>query len=183
MKQNITTILEAALFAAQRHSQQKRKGSAAEPYVNHLLEVAHLASMALGDPDPNLVAAALLHDTIEDAGVTREELVDRFGDDVASLVAEVTDDKSLPKDVRKQLQIEHAPKTSRRAQVIKLADKISNVRSLLDSPPVDWGEDRKRQYLQWARTVVAGLTDPDPILKAEFESTCQRLGAALGLRG
>ena len=175
MKQNITTILEAALFAAQRHSQQKRKGSAAEPYVNHLLEVSHLASLALDEPDPNLIVAALLHDTIEDVGVTREELTQRFGEDVASLVLEVTDDKSLPKAERKRLQIENAPKKSPRAQIIKLADKTSNLLSLLSSPPAHWKEERKHQYLQWAKDVVAGLTAPNPVLKAEFERTCQRL--------
>ncbi|MFM2124169.1 MAG: hypothetical protein RL328_620 [Acidobacteriota bacterium] len=177
MKQkNIAPILEAALFAAERHAQQKRKGAAAEPYVNHLLEVAHLASVALEEPDPSLIVAALLHDTIEDVGVTAEELSKRFGADAASLVLAVTDDKSLPKAERKRLQIEHAHKLSKRAQIIKLADKISNLRSLLSSPPAHWDEERKRQYLQWAKDVVAGLTAPSPVLKEEFDQTCQRLG-------
>ncbi len=98
------------MFAADKHSAQRRKGAAAEPYINHLIEVAHLVSTTLSEPDINLVVAALLHDVIEDAGVTSAELTERFGQDVAALVLEVTDDKSLPKEERKRLQIEHAPK-------------------------------------------------------------------------
>lgn len=166
--------MAAASFAAEKHLRQRRKGDAAEPYVNHLLEVAALVSGAMQEPDPNLVIAALLHDTVEDAKVTRQELVDRFGEDVASLVMEVTDDKSLPKAERKRLQIVNAPHKSVRAQAIKVADKISNLRALQTSPPVDWDELRKREYVAWARQVVAGLTNPNPILMAEFEKTLER---------
>jgi len=172
----IQTILAAAQFAADKHAKQKRKGAAAEPYINHLIEVAHLVSSTLSEPDANLVIAALLHDTIEDAGVTASELTALFGQDVADLVLEVTDDKSLPKDERKRLQIEHAPKLSVRAQTIKLADKISNLRSILSSPPPDWDYERKREYFEWGKRVVDGLTAPDPILQAEFEKTYQRFG-------
>ena len=118
-------VLKAAHFAAQKHADQRRKGAAAEPYINHLLEVAELVSSALAEPDTNLVIAALLHDTVEDAGVTKEELIEAFGSDVAALVMEVTDDKSLPKAERKRLQIVTASKKSVRAQGIKLADKIA----------------------------------------------------------
>src|ERR1039458_9038680 len=133
-------VLKAAHFAAQKHAGQRRKGAAAEPYINHLLEVAELVSSALAEPDTNLVIAALLHDTVEDTGVTKEVLVETFGSDVADLVMEVTDDKSLPKAERKRLQILTTPKKSVRAQVIKLADKIANLRSMLFSPPADWSE-------------------------------------------
>src|ERR1039457_6492112 len=132
-------VLKAAHFAAEKHSGQRRKGAAAEPYVNHLLEVAELVSSALAEPDTNLVIAALLHDTVEDTVVTKEVLVETFGSDVADLVMEVTDDKSLPKAERKRLQIAHAWQISVRAQVIKLADKISNRRGILASPLADWG--------------------------------------------
>jgi (p)ppGpp synthase/HD superfamily hydrolase len=104
----VQDILKAAHFAAERHSRQRRKGAAAEPYINHLLEVAEVVSTALSEPDTNLVVAALLHDAIEDVGVTKEELIQVFGADVAELVAEVTDDKSLPKAERKRLQIVNA---------------------------------------------------------------------------
>jgi GTP diphosphokinase / guanosine-3',5'-bis(diphosphate) 3'-diphosphatase len=164
-------ILSAARFAAEKHSRQRRKGDAAEPYINHLIEVAELVAMALPEPDTNLVIAALLHDSIEDAGVTAGDLASRFGADVAGLVDEVTDDKSLPKQERKRLQVENASKKSARAQTIKLADKISNLRSMLASPPAGWDYERKREYFVWARRVVDGLTAPNPMLKAEFEST------------
>ena len=162
-------VLKAAHFAAQKHADQRRKGAAAEPYINHLLEVAELVSSALAEPDTNLVIAALLHDTVEDAEVTKEELVEAFGSDVADLVMEVTDDKSLPKAERKRLQILTAPKKSVRAQVIKLADKISNLRAILSSPPADWSVERKREYFEWAKQVVAALSAPNEMLKAEFE--------------
>src|SRR5580700_2229396 len=138
MLNDLHSILEAARFAAEKHAAQRRKGATAEPYVNHLLEVAELVSGAISESNPNLVIAALLHDTVEDVGVTREDLVQRFGSAVADMVMEVTDDKSLPKDERKRLQIEHAPKLSVGAQTIKLADKISNLRAILISPPVSW---------------------------------------------
>jgi (p)ppGpp synthase/HD superfamily hydrolase len=165
----IRDVLKAANFAAQKHSVQRRKGAAAEPYINHLLEVAELVSSALSLPDTNLVIAALLHDTIEDSGVTKEELTEAFGSDVAELVVELTDDKTLPKAERKRLQILDAPKKSVRAQVIKVADKISNVRSILSSPPVDWSAQRRREYFDWAKQVVDALPAPNPKLKAEFE--------------
>ncbi len=167
-------ILSAAHFAAQKHTRQKRKGEAGEPYVNHLLEVAQLVSGAVPEPDPHMVMAALLHDTIEDVGVTRDDLVQRFGADVADLVEEVTDDKSLPKPERKRLQVENAPHKSERAQAIKLADKISNLRSMLMSPPAGWDAQRIREYVEWSKRVVNGLAAPNPLLRAEFESTLLR---------
>ena len=173
----IQAILSAARFAAEKHADQRRKGDAAEPYVNHLIEVADLVASALDEPDTGLVIAALLHDSIEDAGVTSEDLALRFGADVADLVGEVTDDKSLPQQERKRLQVENAPKKSVRAQTIKLADKISNLRSILTSPPADWDFERKREYFGWAKRVVDGLTAPNPTLKAEFENTIKKFDA------
>lgn len=173
----VQEILRAATFAADRHAQQKRKGAAAEPYVNHLLEVAYLVSTVLTQPDTNLIIAALLHDTVEDVEVTREEITEIFGADVASLVAEVTDDKSLPKAERKRLQIVNAPKKSVRAQVIKLADKISNVRAMLHSPPVDWSPERRREYFEWAKQVVDALPNADPTLKAQFNDAYNNAAA------
>jgi len=172
--QPVQHVLDAALFAAERHANQKRKGAAAEPYINHLIEVAQLVSMAIQEPDANLIAAALLHDTIEDTGTTREDLSERFGQDVADLVLEMTDDKSLPKAERKRLQIEHAPSMSVRAQTIKLADKISNLRGILTSPPADWDYERKKQYFEWGKSVVDALSAPNPALKVEFERTYKR---------
>ena len=169
----IQSILSAVQYAAEKHSGQKRKGAADEPYVNHVIEVAHLVSTAISG-DTNVVIAALLHDVIEDTDVTAAELNRRFGRDVASLVVEMTDDKSLPKEERKLLQIEHAPKMSVRAQTIKLADKISNLQSILSSPPAGWDYKRKRRYFEWGKQVVDALSSPNPVLKAEFERTYQR---------
>ena len=162
-------VLKAAHFAAQKHAGQRRKGTAAEPYIKHLLEVAELVSSALAEPDIDLVIAALLHDTVEYTGVTKEVLVEAFGSDVADLVMEVTDEKSLPKAERKRLQIVQASQISVRAQAIKLADKISNLRGILASPPADWSGERKREYFEWAKQVVDCLSAPNQMLKAEFE--------------
>lgn len=167
--QAIQDVLKAAHFAAQRHRAQRRKGAAAEPYVNHLLEVAELVASTLDEPDTNVVMAAILHDAVEDVGVTKEELTEAFGPDVTNLVLEVTDDKSLPKQERKRLQIVNAPSKSVRAQAIKLADKISNLRAVLASPPADWNLQRRREYFEWAKQVVDALSAPNRTLKAEFQ--------------
>jgi guanosine-3',5'-bis(diphosphate) 3'-pyrophosphohydrolase len=169
-------VLKAAHFAAQKHAGQRRKGAAAEPYINHLLEAAELVASALAEPDTNLIIAALLHDTVEDTGTTKEELAETFGSDVADLVMEVTDDKSLPKAERKRLQVVHASQISVRAQAIKLADKISNLRAIVSSPPADWSVERKREYFDWAKRVVDGLSAPNQILKAEFERLYEKTG-------
>ncbi len=174
MDHNLPAILAAAQFAAEKHANQRRKGRAAEPYVNHLIEVAHLVSGALSEPDANLVMAAFLHDTVEDVGVTADDLLERFGADVAALVMEVTDDKSLPQEERKRLQVENAPHKSVRAGTIKIADKISNLRAMLYSPPADWGPERIRDYFAWAKKVVNGLPEPNSALKAEFDLTVKR---------
>jgi len=174
MQNDLAAILATAQFAAERHVKQKRKGKAAEPYINHLIEVAHLVSCALSEPDANLVMAAFLHDTVEDVGVTADELRERFGTDVTALVLEVTDDKSLPQEERKRLQVEHAPHLSVRAATIKLADKISNLRSMLVSPPADWPYERIRDYFAWGEQVVSGIPQPNPVLKAEFDLTVKR---------
>ena len=172
--ESIRAVVNAANFAAQKHAAQKRKGAAAEPYINHPLEVAGLVSTAIAEPDTNLIIAALLHDVVEDCGVSKEELAAKFGSDVAYLVMEVTDDKSLPEAERKRLQVVNAPQKSVRAQAIRLADKISNMRAILSSPPADWTMERKRDYFQWAKQVVDGLTAPNPGLKAEFERVFRR---------
>jgi GTP diphosphokinase / guanosine-3',5'-bis(diphosphate) 3'-diphosphatase len=166
---SIRRILAATRFAAEKHAQQKRKGENGEPYFNHLVEVAELIAASNPNVDVELVMAAFLHDTVEDTGVTLQELEQRFGKDVADLVAEVTDDKSLPKETRKQLQVEHTPEKSPRAQTLKLADKISNLRAIISSPPVGWSRERKQQYFEWARQVVAGIASPNQFLKSEFD--------------
>lgn len=166
---DIVRITRALDFAARKHVGHRRKGLAAEPYINHLAEVALLLAEASDGKDAELVMAGLLHDCIEDQGVRFEELAELFGADVAGLVGEVTDDKSLAKAERKRLQIEHAPHKSERARMLKIADKISNLHSMSSSPPKDWDVKRRREYFEWARAVVAGCRGISPSLEAKFD--------------
>ena len=167
--QDMVSVLHAAHTAAQWHATQKRKGAAGEPYINHLLEVAAMVAEATGGKDPALVIAALLHDAIEDQKIPRETIAEKFGENVASLVAEVTDDKSLPKPERKRLQIVNAPKMLARAKLLKLADKTSNLNSLANSPPSHWPAQRRAEYVVWSKQVVAALGDGiEPVLMEKF---------------
>ena len=170
MSKAVVDLARALDFAARKHAHQRRKGEDAEPYVNHLADVARLVAEATGGRDPTAVVAALLHDTIEDTGTKRSELKRAFGPGVAAIVAEVTDDKRLPKQVRKQRQVEEARHKSRRAKLIKIADKTSNLRSLLTSPPVGWSLDRQREYFEWAARVVAGCRGVNPWLERQFDA-------------
>lgn len=171
-ERELDLLLKAATFAAQRHRAQKRKGAGQIPYVNHLIEVTDLLWRVGGVREMTTLIAALLHDVVEDTGATPDEIEAAFGAEVCALVLEVSDDKSLPKATRKQLQIEHAPHLSPRARLIKLADKISNLRDLISDPPPDWSHERKADYFCWARRVVdAGLRGVNPALEALFETT------------
>lgn len=169
MDRHVVDILRATDFAARRHAGQRRKGLSAEPYINHPLEVAHLLAEATGGRDPVLVMAGLLHDTVEDTTATLRELEAEFGAEVATLVAEVTDDKALPKEERKRRQIEHAPHISDRAKMIKLADKTSNLRALAASPPKDWSARRRRDYFEWAAAVIVGCRGVSAELERQFD--------------
>jgi (p)ppGpp synthase/HD superfamily hydrolase len=170
---DVVRIMQAADFAARQHAAQRRKGVRAEPYMNHLVEVASLVAEAT-DGDVDIVVAALLHDAVEDQDVKPEDIVERFGAEVGSLVAEVTDDKSKPKQERKDLQVRNAPHKSRGASVIKIADKTSNLRSIATSPP-PWPTERKQVYLNWARAVVAGLPYKPDRLLVQFERAASEL--------
>jgi guanosine-3',5'-bis(diphosphate) 3'-pyrophosphohydrolase len=162
-------VLRAADAAARWHFHQRRKGAAKEPYINHLLEVATLVAEATEGKDPNLVIAALLHDAIEDCEVPKKLIAETFGTDVADLVVEVTDDKTLEKDERKKRQVESAHKKTDRAKVLKLADKTSNLRALVSSPAPDWSVRRRIEYIEWARKVVEGLRGASPSLEKQFD--------------
>jgi (p)ppGpp synthase/HD superfamily hydrolase len=182
VKENPVLLFARALdFAARKHVHQRRKGELAEPYVNHLSDVARLLAEATNGEDIAIVIAGLLHDTIEDTETTFAELTNEFGAEVAELVSEVTDDKTLPKAERKRLQVEMAPHKSARARLIKLADKTSNLRSMIASPPKDWSSQRKRDYIEWAERVVAGCRGVNAHLEREFDRATQRARAALGL--
>jgi (p)ppGpp synthase/HD superfamily hydrolase len=166
----LVRLTHAADYAARQHIAQRRKGERAEPYINHLTEVAALLADATDGEDVVLLMGGLLHDTLEDTDATYEDLVDRFGPEVAALVAEVTDDKSLPKEERKRLQIEKTAAKSRRARLLKLADKTSNLRSLVASPPAGWSQARLADYVVWAYDVVRSCRGLNPRLEAAFDA-------------
>lgn len=160
-------ILTALRCASEWHVDQRRKGAAREPYVNHLIEVADLVASAGASDD--VICAAVLHDVIEDQDVTASTIAAMFGAGVAALVLEVTDDASLAKAERKARQIAVAPLLSPGARLIRLADKISNVRSIASSPPVGWPPARLLEYVAFCSRVVAGLRGTDAALEKTFD--------------
>lgn len=167
-------LLQALEFAADRHRDQRRKDRSQTPYVNHLITVANLIANVGGVSDPAVLAAAVLHDVVEDVGVTNADVAERFGADVASLVAEVTDDKALPSVERKRRQIVHASDLSSRAKLIKLADKIANVTDVIERPPAAWTRNRCREYLAWSAAVVAGCRGANAGLEQRFDEVLER---------
>ena len=162
-------LMTALAFAADKHKNQRRKDAEASPYINHPIALANLLLNEAGVEDQRVLVAAVLHETIEDTDATAQELVRHFGKDVTDIVLEVTDDKTLPKAERKRLQIEHAAHISRRAKLVKLADKICNLRDIAASPPADWSVDRKREYFDWAKSVVDELRGVHPGLEHLFD--------------
>jgi guanosine-3',5'-bis(diphosphate) 3'-pyrophosphohydrolase len=162
-------VSEAAELAARRHNGMARKGRGNEPYINHLAEVANLLALATDGADAELVAAGWLHDTIEDTETTRQELVEKFSERVASLVVEVTDDMSLDKPVRRQKQVEDAPHKSQGAKLIKIADKISNVSARILRDPSDAEREDLIDYVNWAEQVVAGCRGGNAVLDRAFD--------------
>jgi len=162
-------LRRAAGFAAWKHHGQMRKGVGKIPYIHHPIEVAAILAEIGGVADIDVLQAGLLHDTIEDTETSREELASHFGSRVCDIVREVSDDKSLDKDVRKAKQVEHAPHLSSDAQSLKLADKVSNVYDVAFNKPVDWAQQRQLEYFDWASRVVAGLRGCNAALEAEFD--------------
>lgn len=165
-----SALIDALAFAAHKHRNQRRKDVEASPYINHPIALARVLAVEVGVTDEKALLAALLHDTLEDTETTFEELRDHFGLKVAETVAEVTDDKSLPKTRRKALQIEHAPHLSKRAKLVKLADKICNLRDVAAHPPHDWPLARRRKYFDWAKEVIDGLRGTHGKLERLFDA-------------
>ena len=172
-------LLRAIHFAADKHRDQKRKGADASPYINHPIEVAELLARIGGVGDLVSLQSAVLHDTVEDTEATLEELDEHFGPDVAALVAEMSDDKSLPKQERKRLQVEHAPQLSRAAKEIKLADKICNVRDIRHDPPEKWDLKRRLEYLDWTAEVVEGCRGTNAPLEDRYDEILREARGAL----
>ena len=174
MKNNLSKLLQAASFAAKKHVSQKRKGNDAAPYINHPLEVVNLLANVGNIEDYDVLIAAVLHDTIEDTETTKEEITELFGEKVCEMVLEVTDDKSLPKATRKQKQVEHAPHLSTGAKLIKLGDKISNIRDVLENPPDGWSDERRLEYINWGERVINGVRGTNANLEKHFDKLIEK---------
>lgn len=179
-RSDMARVLAAAHFAADRHRDQRRKNAEASPYINHPLALADLLANEAGVRDPIVLMAALLHDTVEDTQTTCEEIAERFGSEVAGIVAEVTDDKALDYAERKHMQVATAAGKSSRAKLVKLADKICNLRDLATSPPPEWNDARRAAYVGWSVDVVAGLRGVCPPLEAAFDRAVQLHGKGDG---
>ena len=178
---NSVPWLHALKFAAEKHRNQRRKDADASPYINHPIAVAAVLATEAGVTDEATLLAALLHDTVEDTETTVQELQQLFGPEVAALVGEMSDDKSLPKETRKRLQVEHAPGASPKAKRLKIADKICNVRDVAENPPASWSLERRREYLDWAERVVAGCRETDSGLEALFDRAVRDARIRLGV--
>ncbi len=166
---DLSLLLKSLRFAAHKHRHQRRKDAQASPYINHPIAVAQTLSDVGGVEDVTTIAAAILHDTIEDTNTLPEEIEAEFGEEIRALVEEVTDDKSLPARVRKSRQIENAGRASVQARLVKLADKICNLQDLVDSPPANWSWQRRKKYVDWASAVVEEMRGTHPDLERRFD--------------
>ncbi|XP_046452262.1 guanosine-3',5'-bis(diphosphate) 3'-pyrophosphohydrolase MESH1-like [Daphnia pulex] len=162
-------LIECVDFAAIKHRNQRRKDSDSTPYINHPVGVARILTSEAGIKDLIVLQAALLHDTVEDTDTTFEELEKKFGKAVTDVVREVTDDKSLPSEERKRLQIVHAPTSSHEAKLVKLADKLYNLRDLCKGTPRGWSSRRCEEYFKWSKKVVDGLRGNCPAIEKELD--------------
>ena len=167
-------FIDALAFAAHKHREQRRKNVAASPYINHPIALADVLVHEGGITDIEVLCAAILHDTVEDTQTTFDELAARFGHEIAGMVREVTDDKAFPKERRKAMQIEHAPHLSHGARLVKLADKICNLRDVADDPPAHWPREHRLEYFEWAKRVIDGLRGAHPKLEALFDDVYTR---------
>ena len=167
-------FVKAIAFAAEKHRHQRRKDAHASPYINHPIALANVLAVEAGIRDTRVLCAAILHDTIEDTETTADELREEFGAEITAIVLEVTDDTTLPSQERKRLQVEHAPLASAEAKLVKLADKICNLRDVLAAPPAHWAVERKRAYVRWAEQVIAGVRGVHPALESAFDELIAR---------
>ena len=168
-EKDLKLLLKALAFAAAKHKDQRRKDVDASPYINHPILLADVLCNEGRVTDMEVICAALLHDTVEDTATEPEELEAEFGRAIHDIVMEVTDDKTLAKQDRKQAQIEHAEGLSDKAKLVKLADKIANLRDVANSPPPDWSLERRREYFDWAKAVIDGLRGVHAGLEAVFD--------------
>jgi guanosine-3',5'-bis(diphosphate) 3'-pyrophosphohydrolase len=167
---DLKLILKALEFSARKHKNQRRKDVEASPYINHPISLANILCNEAHVTDVKVICGALLHDTIEDTETEPEELEDEFGVEIKDIVMDVTDDTTLLRHQRKQAQIDHAPHISQEAKLVKLADKISNLRDVSSNPPPSWSLDRRQEYFEWAKKVIDQLRGTDAQLESIFDS-------------
>jgi len=172
---DIKTIVSAANFAAIKHKDQRRKDPEGTPYINHPLGVANILTNA-GVTDTDVIVGAILHDTVEDTDTTLDEIEAEFGASVRRIVDQVSDDKNLAKEERKRLQIVHAPHKTPQAKLVKLADKLYNLRDLERATPQGWSPERKQEYFVWAAKVVLGLRGSNKIIEDQLDEVLIRNG-------
>lgn len=156
-------IRKAVEFAREAHEGMVRKGTEI-PYINHPLEVAVIVTQITDDEE--MVAAALLHDVLEDTPVTRAELEHLFGLRVAALVAAETEDKSKTWQERKQETVEHLEHATLEEKILVLGDKLSNIRDTardyLEIGDKVWqrfNEKRKERHAWYYRSVIEQLSE------------------------
>uniref|UniRef100_A0A1L8DLX6 Guanosine-3',5'-bis(diphosphate) 3'-pyrophosphohydrolase MESH1 n=1 Tax=Nyssomyia neivai TaxID=330878 RepID=A0A1L8DLX6_9DIPT len=169
MSEELKLYTKCLNFAAVKHKDQRRKDTDQTPYINHPIGVAYILSEEAGITDLPVLMASILHDTVEDTETTFDEIEQHFGAHVRKLVEEVTDDKTLPKEVRKAKQIENAAKSSYEAKLVKLADKLYNLRDLQRCLPVGWTEKRRREYFAWAKAVIDNIRGTNAILEESLD--------------
>lgn len=167
--QAISLLIRALAFAAQKHRDQRRKDINASPYINHPIALADVLCSEGNIDDEITLCAAVLHDTIEDTETTKSELRETFGDDICNIVLEVSDDKNLPKIERKRLQVDRAAHASQKAKLVKLADKICNLRDMVDNPPATWDIQRRQEYFDWSKQVIDQLRGTHEKLELTFD--------------
>lgn len=173
-EQELKLLLKALTFAAHKHKDQRRKDPDASPYINHPISLANILCNEGHVTDTDVICGALLHDTIEDTETSEQELIDEFGLTISDIVMEVTDDKTLPGPERKRLQVEHAAHASDKAKLVKLADKIANLRDLASNPPAQWSLERRQRYFDWAKDVIDQVRGVHPVLEDIFDETVKK---------
>ncbi|ODS00675.1 hypothetical protein AUC68_13830 [Methyloceanibacter methanicus] len=179
MVADIERITKALSFAAEAHRNQRRKGAAQEPYINHLIEVFGLVARSESRVDTDTLIAALLHDVVEDTPRTYEDVSESFGERVAEIVRENSDDMSLPKAERRQARLAAMARKSREARIVKIADVISNLRAIAVSPPAGWSSERKLAYLEDCRRLVEAARGTEVSIERIFDETAADVDRAI----
>ena len=163
---SIHLLVRAIKFASEKHQFQKRKREHPIPYINHPIATVEILTEC-GVVNRNVLAAAALHDTLEDTNTSKEELEREFGKEITSIVQEVTDDKKLDKVTRKKLQLEHARTISKEAKLVKLADKYSNC---MDPPPSIWSKEEYEGYNIWSYAIFLQAKGINSLLDSKLEN-------------